>query len=174
MHHRGVHRIAITGTESTGKTTLADALSAQLSLPLVPDVSREYIGALNRPYTEADVLEIGRQIIEREEAEYQKSGNLFLSDNDLINIKIWLKYYGWAVPDWLEARILNHPPTLYLLCYPDVPWVADEQRANPLDRDNLYSSFVLEIEAIKAPYGVLRGDEQERFLQAKALVEKFL
>ncbi len=174
MSNRPVHRIAITGTESTGKTTLAEELSAQLNLPLVPDVSREYIAALKRPYTEFDVLEIGRQIIEGEEVEYQKNRHLFLSDNDLINIKIWLKYYGWDVPGWLESYIFNHPPTLYLLCYPDVPWVADEQRANPLDREDLYHSFVFEIEAIKAPYRVLRGTERERFLQAKALVEKFL
>lgn len=174
MHIRPVHRIAITGTESTGKTTLAEELSVQLNLPLVPDVSREYIGALERPYTEFDVLEIGRQIIEREESEYQKSGPLFLSDNDLINIKIWLKYYGWDVPGWLETHLINHPPALYLLCYPDFPWVADEQRANPLDREELYRSFVFEIEAVRVPYLVLRGTEYERFLQAKALVEKFL
>jgi nicotinamide riboside kinase len=169
-----VHRIAITGTESTGKTTLAEQLSTQLNVFLLPDVSREYIAALQRPYTKEDVLEIARQIIQQEEEAAAKTQKVFLSDNDLINIKIWLSYYNWKVPDWLQSRILLNQPSLYLLCFPDIPWVADEQRANPLDRDKLYSRFVAEIEAIKAPYQVLKGSELERLYKAKTLVEKFL
>lgn len=166
-------RIIITGTESTGKTTLAEELSRSLNLSLVPDVSREWIAALNRPYTKKDVLDIAAEIIRRED-EMAVDNTIYISDNDLINIKIWLKYYKWEVPDWLEARIQQNISSFYLLCYIDTPWIEDEQRANPHDRLQLYNAFVEELEQLKLPHKVLKGSPLERFEVAQNVTEKFL
>jgi nicotinamide riboside kinase len=166
-------RIIITGTESTGKTTLAEELSQQMHLPLVTDVSREWIAQLNRPYTENDVLNIAREIIRREE-QARQSAQLFITDNDLINIKIWLEYYNWKVPDWIENQIQGGSPSFYLLCYIDTPWVQDEQRANPNDRQQLYDLFLMELEQLKAPYKVLKGSPEDRFTEAAKEIQKLL
>ncbi|MCW5907785.1 MAG: ATP-binding protein [Chitinophagales bacterium] len=166
-------RICITGTESTGKTTLAEQLAVQTGAVLVPDVSREYIAALNRSYTQADVLAIAEEIIARESRLYVP-GKLLISDNDLINIKIWLMHCNMQVPDWLNEQIRLRDFELFLLCYIDVPWQADEQRANPHDREVLYNHFVNELKAVNAPYKVLKGSKEERLEEAKAAIRKIL
>jgi nicotinamide riboside kinase len=60
-----IYRICITGTESTGKSTLAEKLSIYYKTMHVPDYSRYYIDQLSRPYNRMDVLEIAQGIIEQ-------------------------------------------------------------------------------------------------------------
>lgn len=167
-------RVCITGTESTGKTTLAEELAAHFKVVLIADVSREYIAALNRPYTEQDVLKIARQIITAEDMAAKNASGFYLSDNDLLNIKIWLQYYNWPVPDWLDEEIQKKATDIYLLCYIDTPWEADAQRANPHDRNELFAAFVSELDNLGAAYKILKGNKIERFNQAKSHIEKSL
>ena len=85
-----IPRISITGTESTGKTTLAEELSQHFGITHIPDVSRSYIASLQRPYNRTNVLNIAEKILEEEDKATQTDSKFLLSDNDLINIKIWL------------------------------------------------------------------------------------
>lgn len=167
-------KISITGTESTGKTELAEKLATHYQTVLAPDYSRIYIEQLNRPYTEQDVLEIARTIIEEEKKIAASDGSLFFSDNDLINIKIWLQYYQWKAPLWLEEAIRTYPADLYLLCDIDLPWVADEQRANPHDRKALLEQFVAELNVRQLPYRLVTGHGAERFHNAVIELDKWM
>jgi nicotinamide riboside kinase len=54
-------KIAIIGPESTGKSTLANQLSNELSFPLVPEFAREYLKNLNREYKYSDLSEIAQR-----------------------------------------------------------------------------------------------------------------
>ena len=168
------NKIIITGTESTGKTELIQQLAAHYHVPFLPDYSRIYIEQLNRPYREEDVLEIARCIIEEEEKLQYSGGEFFISDNDLINIKIWLQYYDWNVPRWLEEAIGQHKAQIYLLCDIDLPWVADEQRANPHDRKELLQRFVSELSNISANFHLIKGTNQQRLHSAVEVVDGFL
>ncbi|MBK8556661.1 MAG: AAA family ATPase [Lewinellaceae bacterium] len=51
--------IAITGPESSGKTTLAALLATTLGAPWVPEFARYYTAYLGRPYVQADLQAIG-------------------------------------------------------------------------------------------------------------------
>lgn len=159
--------IAITGPESTGKTTLATALAAQYGTVFLPDISRSYMDSISRPYTEHDVHEIGRQIMAEEEKAKGHAHPFLFSDNCLINIKIWLEFYGWSTPEWLLTRIKNSPIKLHLLCDIDTDWVADNQRSNPHDREELLYRFMKELTHFDKDYVLVSGLEQER--QAKAI-----
>lgn len=170
-----IYRIAVTGTESTGKTTLCEALAEYYNTGYVPDISRSYIGRLKRAYNESDVLEIAREIIKQEDQMLQSVGTLLLSDNDLINIKIWLQYYQWEVPQWLLLEMEQRKTDLYLLCNIDLPWVADEQRANPNDRTRLFHCFKSELAAIQANYVLISGNRaDERLALAKATINRLV
>ena len=57
--------IVITGPESTGKTELAAQLAQSLNCKWIPELSREYIARLGRPYQYSDVEEIARLQISR-------------------------------------------------------------------------------------------------------------
>ncbi|MCB0529363.1 MAG: ATP-binding protein, partial [Saprospiraceae bacterium] len=52
-------KIVVTGPESSGKTTLAAALSDQLAAPVVPEFAREYLAHLGRAYQREDLAAIG-------------------------------------------------------------------------------------------------------------------
>ena len=162
--------VTITGPESTGKSTLAEALGYRYSAPVVPDVSRAYVAVLQQPYTEKDVLKIAGQIIAEEEKALGSGARLIISDNDLINIKIWLQYYGWEVPLWLQQQLVLRKSALYLLCNIDLPWVHDPQRHNEHDRHMLYAAFEKELKALQANYKVINGLFEERLQNALATI----
>lgn len=166
-------KVCITGTESTGKSTLAEKLSIFYKTIHVSDYSRYYIDQLSRPYNKPDVLEIARGIIELEDRMIPQANGFFFTDNDLINIKIWLQYYHWEVPAWLDEQILKRRSHLYLLCDIDLPWIADEQRSNPNDRALLFERFKSELSAINANYQIVTGlTPHQRLGKAVEYVEK--
>ncbi|MDV7398455.1 ATP-binding protein, partial [Arthrospira platensis SPKY1] len=53
-------RIALTGPESTGKTTLAKALAARFDTVWAPEYARTYLERLGRPYQYGDLEVIAR------------------------------------------------------------------------------------------------------------------
>jgi nicotinamide riboside kinase len=163
-------RICITGTESTGKTVLAEQLAKHFDCPLLEDVSRKYIAELTAPYTQEDVLTIAQEIIEAETIMSRETNAFFISDNDLINIKIWLLYYNWSVPEWLEEAMLQTKEDVFLLCDIDLPWQADEQRQNPNDRAELFEQFKQALEQLKANYSVVNGLGRERLKRAIQII----
>lgn len=170
-----ISRITITGTESTGKSTLAEKLAGHYKTVFVPDYSRHYISLLERRYNHTDVLHIAKGIIEEENKMAHYAHHIFFSDNDLINIKIWLRHYKWAVPGWLEDQILKRKSDLYLLCDVDLPWIADEQRQNPNDRNELFNQFKNELVGMHANFEIVSGtDPKPRLNGAVGFVDHLL
>lgn len=156
-----IKRVAITGPESTGKTTLTEQLAAHFNTVFVPDYSRIYLNYISRPYTAEDVIHIAERIVTMEKDMARIANAILFTDTDLLNIKVWLQYYNWPVPNWIEEEIKT-TYDLYLLMSIDLPWVADSQRKNPHDRDVLFNRFEQELQAIKAPYNVISGNNQAR------------
>ena len=76
-----MHKIIVTGPESSGKTTLCKALSKHFNLPFSKEYAREYLDALDRDYTQEDLLKIAKGQLQ---AESRKQ----LLDTDLITLKI--------------------------------------------------------------------------------------
>ena len=137
-------KIVFSGPESTGKTTTSKYVAEKLKLPLVHEYAREHIEALTEAYTYEDVLHIARKQIELELAAKEKS-NIIICDTDLITIKIWLQYYGWEIPEWIDAHLQSFPASHYLLMYPNIDWVKDEQRQNEHDRLSLFEQHKKEV-----------------------------
>ncbi len=169
-----IKRISITGPESTGKTTLAEKLAAHYKTIFVPDYSRAYIEKLDRKYNHSDVIQIAKSIVEQENKMLHFAHRILFSDNDLVNIKIWLQYYKWHVPDWLEQDIVKRKPDLYLLCEPDIPWIADEQRNNGHDRTELFQSFLNTLNSINSNFVRIKGTDEKRFLSAAEVVDNIM
>ncbi|MBK8659305.1 MAG: ATP-binding protein [Bacteroidetes bacterium] len=165
--------VTITGPESTGKSALTEALGAHLAAAVVADVSRAYVAALQQPYTAIDILNIAEQIIMQEDKALGSGAKWIISDNDLINIKIWLQYYEWHVPLWLQQQIAKRKSALYLLCATDLPWVPDPQRQNEHDR----LAFMLRLSRsckLSSPYRVVQGTGAERLQVALAAIHRQL
>lgn len=148
-------RIAFTGPESTGKSTLANWLSSFLSIPLATEFARSYLEqSPNYQYEDLTKITEGQMALWTE-------GNL-VADTELHVIQIWsqekFQQVDPFVLDALQRQKFDH----YFLCAPDIPWEADPLRENPLDRDRLFESYRKELMNYQRQFTVLAGDLQSR------------
>jgi nicotinamide riboside kinase len=148
-----MHKIIVTGPESSGKTTLCKALSKHFNLPFSKEYAREYLDTLNRDYNQEDLLKIAKGQLKSEQ-------NTQLLDTDLITIKIWSKYKYGSCDKWILEQIEKQKSEnrFYLLCKPDIPWKADPLRENPNDREELFEIYKKELESLAQNYFIVEGE----------------
>ena len=169
---RPMLKIVITGPESTGKTTLANALGQHFQVPVVEEFAREYLDGLDRPYVEDDLLQIAIGQSFSEDKARGKAGRMIICDTDMLTLRIWSKAkYGQFLKP-LNPLWFDDLPHLYLVCSPDIPWEPDPQRESPEDRDALFDMYIAEIERAKVNYAVIKGEERTE--QGIRLVEEFV
>lgn len=160
-------RVVLTGSESTGKTTLARSLAEELGVPWVPEYVREYLDGKGAPLTREDVEPIARGQMARED-EGRQTGGLLILDTDLVSTTVYARYYYGSCPHWIEQAARERRGHLYLLLHPDVPWVADgAQRDRPGARQELHELFRIALEAIGAPVVDVRGSWATRMKTAR-------
>jgi NadR type nicotinamide-nucleotide adenylyltransferase len=166
-------KIVITGPESTGKTTLAEALAHRLNALLIPEYARSYVEKLDRPYTYSDVEKIAQHQSDEESkfSEHEESG-ILLMDTWLIITKVWFEVVYGAAPDWIEKQIATDDIDLFLVCAPDIPWIADPIRENGGEmRHKLFDRYINEIESHGFAYEIVRGADELRLQNAMNLLK---
>jgi NadR type nicotinamide-nucleotide adenylyltransferase len=164
-----IKRIAITGPESTGKSSLASELAAHYKTHWVPEFARGYLSELGRPYNYDDILVIARTQFQLNNETLLANDFLFC-DTELIVTKIWCEVkYGKCHP-WIEEHISEQNFDFYLLTDIDLPWEPDPQREHPQMRQHLMELYVDELERLHFPYRIIGGQQEERLKNAiKAL-----
>lgn len=159
-------QIIVTGAESTGKSTLAQALSGMTCGEYLPEYSREYLTRLDRAYEEDDLLLIAKGQWESEQKALTKSPSYLICDTSLLVMKVWGLYkYGRSHP-WIVDRVAQMSPALFILPHYNIPYEDDPLRENPHDRDVLYRMYYHELHRLGYPFVVVRGSEDERIDQS--------
>ena len=176
--HRAPHAVVLTGAESTGKTTLAARLAERYATAWAPEYSREYAAAKGAPLDASDVEPIARGQIALEDrarlAATDAGAAVVFLDTDLASTVVYARHYYGACPPWVERAARERRGDLYLLCHPDVPWVADPQRDRPAQRAELHALFVARLAELGARVVDVRGDWEEREQRACAAVDALL
>ena len=165
--------IVLTGPESSGKTTLAEQLSRELALPLVPEIAREYLAGMNGRYTEPDIYRMAILQFRHQQATRLQQP-IVLADTDLLTYRIWLEVRFGSAASWLHALHRRSGPVYYLLCRPDLPWQPDPLRENPTDRDDLFERHLDLLQRESWPCAVIQGTGQERTESAWAAIRDLL
>jgi NadR type nicotinamide-nucleotide adenylyltransferase len=166
-----LRKIAITGPESSGKTTLAAQLAAYYKTEFVPEFARSYLPTLGRDYIETDLLDIAKGQLQLENKIAAVAKKILFCDSDMTVMKIWaMEKYG-RCDAWITAQQEAHHYDLYLLCAPDIPWEADPFRENPTDRNRLFALYIKELEMKNVYYIILEGGEKERLEKAVAILD---
>jgi nicotinamide mononucleotide transporter PnuC len=175
---RGVKRVVLTGSESTGKTTLARRLAEHYGAAWVPEFVRDYAAAKATPLTFEDHGPIARGQIQREDeyiARSRASGAAVLfQDTDLLSTAVYCAHYYGTCPAWIERAIHERRPDLYLLLDIDIPWEADPQRDRGHMRPEMQALFADAVRRSGAPFVVIRGLEEARVDAARAAIEHTL
>jgi NadR type nicotinamide-nucleotide adenylyltransferase len=168
-------RVVVTGSECTGKTTLAAELAARYGTVCSLEAARAYAERVARELTAADVEPVARaQIAAEDAAAEHAAGGLLVLDTDLVSTLVYARHYYGACPAWIEDTARARRADLYLLLHPDVPWSADGVRDRPRQREDLHALFTAALRAIGANVVQIRGDWSERRSRATSAVDALL
>jgi nicotinamide riboside kinase len=93
--------------------------------------------------TADDVEPIARlAMAEEDQLIADRAPEFVIHDTDLISTVVYARHYYGACPDWIETEAIRRRGDLYLLCAPDIPWVADGIRDQPRSRERMHALFV--------------------------------
>jgi len=165
----------LTGSECTGKTTLAGDLARVYGAAAAPEYARLYLDAKGPPLTAADVEPIARGQMALEDQAAAGADRLLIKDTDLLSTVVYARYYYGACPAWIEDAARLRLADLYLLLHPDVAWVADGlQRDRPQAREEIHALFRRTLLAFGARFVDATGTWAERRARAVEAVEALL
>jgi NadR type nicotinamide-nucleotide adenylyltransferase len=170
-----VLKVVVTGSECTGKTTLARELAAHHGTACSEEYARRYVDEHPGPLSASDVEPIACGQMLAEDAAISTARRLVILDTDLVSTVVYARHYYGACPAWVEETAQRRLGHLYLLLHPDVPWVADgPQRDRPHRREELHEAFRAALASWGASICHVRGDWEARRRVAAAAIDGLL
>jgi NadR type nicotinamide-nucleotide adenylyltransferase len=174
-----IKRVVVFGTESTGKTTLAQQLAAHFGEPWSPEFVREFWDLKAGKITAADLGSIALGQMANEDRAVAQARRVAFFDTDLLTCTLWDDVlFPGDCPLWVRTEAVERARgvALWLLCDTDIPFVPDPQRCFP-DAASRSKGRQLWREALEKrglPFVEIRGDGEERRRRAIEAVEGIL
>jgi HTH-type transcriptional repressor of NAD biosynthesis genes len=173
-------RICVLGAESTGTTTLAQALAEHYHTIWVPEYGRDYWeqkmlhAAPPTPWHSDEFVHIAREQCRLEDAAARYANRLLICDTDAFATTIWHeRYMGYPSPE-VQAIADARRYDLYLLTNADIPFVQDGTRDGEHIRLAMHARFQEALEATGRPYLLLSGPHEARLRAAVAAVDEIV
>ncbi|PID68904.1 MAG: nicotinate-nucleotide adenylyltransferase [Flavobacteriales bacterium] len=172
-------KVVLFGPESTGKTTLSKALANHYNTVWVPEFARTYLQKKwdkeKKTIEPTDLLPIAVGQMNLENKLAKKANKILFCDTDLLQYKVYSEvYYHGKVQPLLDKAALENAYNLYLLTYIDTPWIADDLRDRPNDREFMFQAFKNALEKYNRPYKWLKGSSEQRLKTAVNRIDKLL
>ncbi|MBI2748806.1 MAG: ATP-binding protein [Burkholderiales bacterium] len=159
--------ICLIGAECTGKTTLAQALAAQMGGLWVPEYLREFTAQQGRTPLHAEQAHILHEQLRLqdatlEQARQQRRAWVFCDTAPLLTAIYSDCVFGDA-SQYPEALVLHSRYAYTLLLEPDIPWVADGlQRDGAAMRATVHARILRCLHDAGLPYTCIAGDAKQR------------
>ncbi len=195
-----IKKFVVIGPESTGKSTLCSQLAEHYETLWVPEYAREYLLKNGTNYSFDDLLKIAKEQIASEGAVSNKlsakgvlqaaislkpvgrrtsciahpaSSRLLFIDTDMYVIKVWCEYVFNKCHTWVLNCIADRYYDGYILCNPDLDWVADALREYPdkTVREKLYYYYKDLMINQSTPWVDINGNYDERFEKAIRFID---
>ena len=154
---RRLTRIVVTGSESTGKTMLANSIAEHYGVAWIHEFARDYAENKDELLTADDVEPIAAGQIAREDSAFQNASGMIILDTDIVSTMVYADHYYGRVPGWIEQAARERLADLYLLCDTDVPWVADQVRDAQHHRRQVHDLFVQRLAELAATVRIVGG-----------------
>ncbi|MBI2274471.1 MAG: ATP-binding protein [Bacteroidetes bacterium] len=194
-----IKKVVIIGPESTGKSTLCELLAQHYRMQWCPEFAREYLLTNGKNYTFDDLLTIAKGQLALE-AEYTSLVNsqwsmvnertwvnphdltssdqspLLFVDTDMYVMKVWCEYVFEKCHQFILDQVVERKYDLYLLCHTDLPWVKDELREYPDEKNRLELYHIYKDILINqsVPWVEISGSYEDRLTTSIAAVETYL
>jgi len=172
-------KVVLFGPESTGKTTLSEQLAKYYNTVWVPEFAREYLqnkwNNERKTCTPEDLLPIAEGQMKLENTLTKKATDVLICDTDLLETKVYSEaYYVGHCDPILEKYALRNVYDLYLLTYIDIPWVGDDLRDKPNERERMFTYFKETLERYHRNFIILKGDKKTRLAKAVSSIDALL
>lgn len=165
-----VGRICLLGGESSGKTTLAQALASHFDTGWVAEYGRELWERQNGVLRYDDMLEIGQVQLRREQAAGMTARRWLFCDTSPLTTWFYCHdMFGRTEPE-LE-RLSHQRYDLVLVCAPDFAFIQDGTRRDETFRARQHDWYQAELTRRGIDYVVLSGPLRQRVASVAALLQ---
>ena len=167
-------KIVVIGPESTGKSTLCEALASHFHTIWCREYAREYLLQHGTDYTYDDLLTIAKGQLKLEEAaaatvvSKHQQPPILIIDTDMYVMKVWCEFVFGKCHQFILDEIVKRQYDGYLLCKPDLPWTKDALREYPdlQTREKLYHHYRDLLIEQNTSWFEVKGEGQERIQSA--------
>lgn len=164
-----VDRVCVLGGESSGKTTLVEALAAALGTTDVPEVGRTRWEEKGGRFVFDDMRAIAEDQVALEIALAQEARGPLICDGSALTT-VFYSQDGYGKVDPAVTRLARRRYTHTFVCAPDFPFVQDGTRRDAAFRQRQHDWYVETLDRANVAYSVLHGPVNERVRQALALL----
>ena len=175
---KGLYRIVLYGPESTGKTTLAQALADHFKTQWVPEFARVYLQEKwEREHvvcTLADLPKIVHGQMLWENKRLRLANKWLFCDTNALVTQVWSQthYDGYCAPE-IKKAVHDYHYDFYLLTQPDLPWVKDDLRDRPAAREEMFEAFKYQLDKHNLPFALVGGKQAFRLQNAITALKKW-
>lgn len=158
-------RVCVVGAESTGTTTLSNALAKHYKTMWVPEYGRLYSDAKRystTPWYSDEFASIAslQQAMEDDMAGY--GSGLLICDTNATATELWHRRY-MNFDSTIVHHIASHDtPLCYIITGDEIPFEDDGLRDGEHIRHNMHKEFIAHIQATGIPYCVVTGSKTHR------------
>lgn len=169
-----IQKVVFVGTESTGKSTLAEAMAKRHNTEWVHEYGRELWGEQNWSGSFSDMLKIGREQITREvEASHVSRDYLFCDTNAWTTLQWSLmayKTYDYRLWDLVYQTYRDYT---WILCDNDFGWIQDGTRELDGHKSiDFQEQHIQSLEDWEIPYQSVSGSLEDRMEQVDNIILK--
>jgi HTH-type transcriptional regulator, transcriptional repressor of NAD biosynthesis genes len=167
-------RVCLLGAESTGKTTLAEALAARFDTAWNPEYGRPYtqIGRPHgAPWASWEFTHIARIQCWYEDFLAGLAERVLFTDTDAFTTAVFHEVYLGS-PATGFAELVARPYDLFVVCGLDTPWQHDGVREFEAQRRWMHERYLARVQASGSPWVLVEGPPHVRLETAAAAVER--
>lgn len=172
-------RVCVIGVESSGTTTLAQALAQHYQTVWVPEYGRWYWeGRRYTPQSEVwgtyEFVQIARGQAAWEDDLAMQANKLVICDTDPLATHVWHRRYVGTYAHAVARIADSRHYDLYILTLPDFAFVQDGTRESKHMRLQMHQWFVDVLTATGRPYITVGGTHVERLRVATRSIDPLL
>ena len=167
-------RVCVVGAESTGTTTLTQALAEHYKTAWVPEYGRVYTERLHHGgvntfvyhWRTEEFVHIARRQQKDEDRLAREANRLLFCDTDALATAIWHQRYVGTWSEEVEKIAARRRYDLYLLTNCEIPFEQDGVRDGQHIRQWMTQRFTEELTKRGLPWVLVKGSREERLKQA--------
>lgn len=165
-----VERVAILGGESSGKTTLTQALARHFGTAWVAEYGRTLWDEKQGRLDFEDLLTIAERQLALEQSTAGTAQRYLFCDTSPIVTRCYSRALFDRVAPELD-RLCERQYALHVLCAPDIPFDQDGTRRDAEFRSWQHEYYLAELERRALPYLLVHGSVAERVVQVAARLD---